>query len=170
MSNEQRRPAPTQHKYPSSLKRKREAEGRQQQQQQQLQQQYQRQQQQFHSGGINESSLVAGHYNQRPDRGVKEREQSTIIGLRKFNNWLKTVLINLHVQSGDNVLDLCCGKGGDLTKYSFRRINHLVGAGMLIFPLCCNKTKYNRTIIILCVQRHSESLAGAGRGKIQCES
>lgn len=37
--------------------------------------------------------------------------------MRLFNNWLKSVLIYLHSRPGFSVLDLCCGKGGDLHKW-----------------------------------------------------
>ena len=80
---------------------------------------------------------VAQHYNARPEIGVASREQSPIIGLKKFNNWVKSVLIGKfayrersHPKSrGANVLDIGCGKGGDLNKWKQARIQLYVGLG-----------------------------------------
>ena len=48
--------------------------------------------------------------------------------VRKLNNWVKAVLINTHVPCDDaGVLDLCCGCGGDLTKFEHRKVSKLVG-------------------------------------------
>ena len=50
------------------------------------------------------------------------REFSDIIVLRKFNNWIKAVLINKYIDKLSfkhlpSVFDLCSGKGGDLRKW-----------------------------------------------------
>lgn len=77
--------------------------------------------------------------------------ESPIIGLKYFNNWVKSVLITrfahpalaLSQSSGPGggrgkVLDLGCGKGGDLTKWAKARIKELVCAGkLLLASLSC---------------------------------
>src|SRR5688572_26105193 len=73
--------------------------------------------------------IVADHYNSKVDVGVERRRASTIIYLRSFNNWIKSVLIGRCVKRGENVLDLGCGKGGDLFKWNKAKINKLVGLG-----------------------------------------
>ncbi|QRV86204.1 mRNA cap guanine-N7 methyltransferase [Ceratobasidium sp. AG-Ba] len=97
------------------------------------------------SNGVGDSRLVAQHYNQRKEVGIHARRESAIIGLRNFNNWIKSVLIAkfgrrpLH-ESGTRgsggkfgrmmsgkVLDLGCGKGGDLRKWSKANIREYVG-------------------------------------------
>ncbi|TFK54847.1 guanine-N(7)-methyltransferase [Heliocybe sulcata] len=81
-------------------------------------------------------SLIAGHYNARPDVGAKQRLQSPIIGLKAFNNWIKAVLIGKFAHpalrdspwsNGGKVLDLGCGKGGDLTKWAKAAVAEYIG-------------------------------------------
>lgn len=81
--------------------------------------------------------------------GVAERQESPIIGLKAFNNWVKSVLIqrfaqpalaaaparNVYSGNGRNtggrgkILDMGCGKGGDLNKWGKTRIREYVGIG-----------------------------------------
>jgi mRNA (guanine-N7-)-methyltransferase len=70
----------------------------------------------------------------RPEVGVESREFSPIIGLKKFNNWIKSVLIGKFAfrannAAGARVLDIGCGKGGDLNKWKQARIRLYVGMG-----------------------------------------
>ncbi|KAJ7905295.1 mRNA capping enzyme-domain-containing protein [Mycena olivaceomarginata] len=83
--------------------------------------------------------VVVDHYNTRPDVGVAQRETSPIIGLKSFNNWVKSVLISRFAHPAltaskvvgrargrgppprGRVLDMGCGKGGDLTKWGKAR-------------------------------------------------
>lgn len=72
-------------------------------------------------------STVADHYNNRREVGREAREFSPIIPLKRFNNWVKSALIALHAQSrqergkGGRILELGCGKGGDLRKWDRQR-------------------------------------------------
>ena len=71
------------------------------------------------------SDVVAQHYNSRAPNDLRTRSQSNIYYLRNFNNWIKSVLIgeftkkltdgNKHKKLA--VLDLGCGKGGDILKW-----------------------------------------------------
>ncbi|OAX41308.1 guanine-N(7)-methyltransferase [Rhizopogon vinicolor AM-OR11-026] len=87
-----------------------------------------------HAGDV---EMVVDHYNLRPEVGVKQRKESQIIGLKNFNNWVKSVLITQfgHPALAANpsrgrgrgkVLDMGCGKGGDLMKWSKARIRELL--------------------------------------------
>lgn len=71
------------------------------------------------------SEHVRNHYNSRPEMGRQNREQSRIIALRDYNNWVKSVIIANWVAENENCLDMCCGKGGDLLKWAY------VNAGFL---------------------------------------
>lgn len=69
--------------------------------------------------------VVRQHYNAVPQRGRDWRKtESRIKGLRSFNNWVKSTIIHkfspdASPESGKKlrVLDLGCGKGGDLGKW-----------------------------------------------------
>lgn len=80
--------------------------------------------------------VVRQHYNAVPQRGRDWRKtDSRIRGLRSYNNWVKSTLIHKfspsenftseasHTRGGDQrgpgllVLDIGCGKGGDLGKW-----------------------------------------------------
>lgn len=75
-----------------------------------------------------DNTAVAAHYNERKGEGRQGRKSSRIYHMRQFNNWLKSVLIQLHTRPGYSVLDLCCGKGGDLNKW--------VAAGITSYVAC----------------------------------
>lgn len=92
-------------------------------------------------GNQYENHHVAAHYNSRKDLGKNAREHSAIFGLRKFNNWVKSVLIHRFAccrpdsegrdQRGrprpGRVLDMGCGKGGDLKKWDKAYIAEYIG-------------------------------------------
>jgi mRNA (guanine-N7-)-methyltransferase len=83
---------------------------------------------------------VARHYDNLPEKGRASRADSRIFHMRcltgasrlnlaicrSFNNWTKSMLINEYldkIRKADgfsgriSVLDIGCGKGGDLTKW-----------------------------------------------------
>ena len=71
--------------------------------------------------------MVAGHYNNLEESGLNVRNQSRILHMRNFNNWIKSHLIQRHINAirtnfpNDQrlaVIDLGCGKGGDLLKWT----------------------------------------------------
>ena len=69
------------------------------------------------------AELVAEHYNAVPERGREWRKtDSQIKGLRSLNNWVKSTLIQKFSRPEVSVeqlcvLDMACGKGGDLGKW-----------------------------------------------------
>lgn len=102
-------------------------------------------------------SVVAGHYNNLEEKGLAARSQSRILHMRNFNNWIKSFLINKHVDdvrngmtSGDHrvsVIDLGCGKGGDLLKWSKANIRHLVCVDIAETSVnqCKERFEFNKT-------------------------
>ncbi|KAG4304302.1 hypothetical protein PORY_002277 [Pneumocystis oryctolagi] len=80
----------------------------------------------------NVPDLVRQYYNEKPEVGRKRREKSSIIGLRNFNNWVKSALIRKFTKTFPEdvailVLDIGCGKGGDLLKWSKMGIAGYIG-------------------------------------------
>ncbi|KAH8776396.1 mRNA capping enzyme-domain-containing protein [Diaporthe sp. PMI_573] len=80
------------------------------------------------------NDVVRSHYNAVPERGREWRKtDSRIKGLRSFNNWIKSCIIQKFAPDEDHtpgafergissgqellVLDIGCGKGGDLGKW-----------------------------------------------------
>lgn len=88
---------------------------------------------QFVAEGPN-ATVVATHYNSLEEKGLAERFKSKIFFMRNFNNWTKSMLINEFLEKlrkADSrrqikVLDMCCGKGGDLLKWQKSNIAHLI--------------------------------------------
>ncbi|XP_076648565.1 RNA guanine-7 methyltransferase [Halictus rubicundus] len=79
--------------------------------------------------------LVAKHYNSIEDKGLSSRNQSRILYMRNFNNWIKSMLISEYFNKQDKVhgsssrvLDICCGKGGDLIKWMKANVRHVICA------------------------------------------
>jgi mRNA (guanine-N7-)-methyltransferase len=70
---------------------------------------------------------IKSHYDQKKESGSENRLKSEIIQLRTFNNFIKSVLITQFTNRNDHILDLCCGKGGDLLKFSKQKIKLLIG-------------------------------------------
>ena len=65
---------------------------------------------------------VSSKYNKTEGR----TEETKIQELRDFNNWIKNSLINLFCPVNSNVLDICGGRGGDIRKYRFKKVNNYV--------------------------------------------
>lgn len=86
---------------------------------------------------------VADHYSARTNQTLEEREASPIIHLKKLNNWIKSVLIQLYAKPGDAVLDLACGKGGDLIKWDKAKIAYYVGVDIAEGSIEDCRTRYN---------------------------
>nr|XP_019563910.2 mRNA cap guanine-N7 methyltransferase [Aedes albopictus] len=83
----------------------------------------------------NNATVVASHYNKLEERGLHERSKSRIFYMRNFNNWIKSILINRYLNrikekaalgTPLRVMDMCCGKGGDLLKWIKGNITHLI--------------------------------------------
>ncbi|OBA21844.1 guanine-N(7)-methyltransferase [Metschnikowia bicuspidata var. bicuspidata NRRL YB-4993] len=80
------------------------------------------------------NSIVRQHYNQRTYQSKLQgsRTKSPIYKMRNFNNAIKYMLIGNWVkrrapQAPLVILDMCCGKGGDLNKCEFASVDHYVG-------------------------------------------
>lgn len=101
----------------------------------------------------NHTKIVASHYNKLEEKGRAERSNSRIFHMRNFNNWIKSILINEFlkkvqdtVRLGDpfRVLDMCCGKGGDLLKWEKSSITHIICTDIAEVSIEHCKDRYNK--------------------------
>ncbi|EDO17552.1 hypothetical protein Kpol_534p32 [Vanderwaltozyma polyspora DSM 70294] len=77
---------------------------------------------------VNVDQIVRQHYNERTYIASKsKRALSPIIKLRNFNNAIKYMLIDKFTHPGNIVLELGCGKGGDLRKYGSAGVSQFIG-------------------------------------------
>ncbi len=97
-------------------------------------------------------SRVASHYNAREDQGRDRRNESNILHMRNFNNWIKSILISKYLRKARKhldrskkpiVFDLCCGKFGDVQKWQRGNIAYLVGADIAYKSLQDAVSRYN---------------------------
>mmetsp|Transcript_16364 Transcript_16364/g.63873 ORF Transcript_16364/g.63873 Transcript_16364/m.63873 type:complete len:374 (-) Transcript_16364:45-1166(-) len=112
---------------------------------------------------------VQAHYNAHKDQGRMGRRNSTIFRMRNTNNWIKSVLIDTFakktMEDGTQsamanprnqppygrglpspvVLDMCCGKLGDLQKWANSGICYLVGADIARKSLEDAVERYNNS-------------------------
>lgn len=96
---------------------------------------------------------VASHYNQVEQKSRHERSKSVIIDLRRFNNAMKSMMHHmafkfaLHTITKRElykVLDLGCGKGGDLPKYlRNEKVSIVVGVDIAQVSIEQCKERYN---------------------------
>ncbi len=67
------------------------------------------------------------------DPGIEGRKASRLLFLRSFNNWIKCSIINkyTYILGRDlSVLDICCGRGGDLEKFFRAKVKMYIGADL----------------------------------------
>ncbi|XP_017775449.1 PREDICTED: mRNA cap guanine-N7 methyltransferase [Nicrophorus vespilloides] len=97
------------------------------------------------------ASVIETHYNKLEEKGLDERNKSRIVYMRNFHNWIKSMQINEYiVKIKDSkrhnvpirVLDMCCGKGGDLLKWRKAGISHLICSDIAAVSLDQCKSRY----------------------------
>lgn len=82
---------------------------------------------------VSNAELARQHYNSLKQVSMNKRHESKIFNLRGFNNYVKSSAITDFLsrlgalgKGGATVLDLGCGKGGDLRKWGLARPAHVV--------------------------------------------
>ncbi|TYZ56891.1 hypothetical protein PybrP1_003616 [[Pythium] brassicae (nom. inval.)] len=76
---------------------------------------------------LSDHDAAADFYNKLKRNAAGDRAESMLFHMRAMNNWVKSILIADHSKRGDRVLDLACGKGGDLMKWAKRGVAKYVG-------------------------------------------
>ena len=56
-----------------------------------------------------------------------QKKTSNAAGMRAFNNWIKSNMILTYCQNKNSILDIGCGRGGDLIKFIHAGIKEYVG-------------------------------------------
>ncbi|KAL5107501.1 mRNA cap guanine-N7 methyltransferase [Taenia crassiceps] len=84
-----------------------------------------------------DSSCVKGFYDaaarDKAKSSLFQRKESRIYHMRNLSNWIKGTLISRYLDlvykrkrgTRVNILDLCCGKGGDQKKWQAGRVDHV---------------------------------------------
>lgn len=70
---------------------------------------------------------IRKHYDSIRNTDLSERQNSPIIHVKNFNNWIKAVLIRTYAFPGCKVFDMACGKGGDLLKWGKANVSKYIG-------------------------------------------
>ncbi|CAL8097201.1 unnamed protein product [Calicophoron daubneyi] len=87
------------------------------------------------------------------------RDQTRILYLRNFNNWIKSIFISEYLDKCrsrfrtnriSNALDLCCGKGGDQYKWALGAVNHVTFIDISSGSVDVCKSRYQQ----LCRRRY----------------
>lgn len=86
---------------------------------------------------------VRRHYNAAARETPEQRRQGAHLHLRKFHNQLKLGLMQQWVTRPRNVLDLACGKGGDVSKWSRLRAASYVGVDVADQALGVARQRYS---------------------------
>ena len=73
------------------------------------------------------TSKISRHYNRVARETTHERKSDKMLPVRNLHNWLKNCIIRSRCAPGHSVLDLCCGKGGDIFKYKHLGVSRYTG-------------------------------------------
>jgi hypothetical protein len=71
------------------------------------------------------NSVYKGKTEIKKNNSVYEGE-TEMNNMRKFHNWIKQDLLERHAKNQNNLLDLACGKGGDIHKWINANINKVL--------------------------------------------
>ena len=86
-------------------------------------------------------SSVQSHYNHLATETKFQRQSDILLPVRCMHNWLKARLIQTYCTPGAHVLDVCCGKGGDLFKYAHLSIASYTGVDVAEKALTVGKSR-----------------------------
>lgn len=93
-------------------------------------------------------TAAQSHYNQQVEVTRTQRQQSSILHLKNFNNWVKRFMLAAFIKDHASVvLDLSCGRGGDIQKYCARgsRARYIVASDIAEQSLYKYVDRYEET-------------------------
>ncbi|OQR94606.1 mRNA cap guanine-N7 methyltransferase [Achlya hypogyna] len=79
------------------------------------------------SGPKTDQQQAAEFYSSLQRASTGDRADSLLYHMRAMNNWIKSVLIREHCPNNCRVLDLACGKGGDMMKWAKQNVTSYMG-------------------------------------------
>jgi mRNA (guanine-N7-)-methyltransferase len=88
---------------------------------------------------------IQTNYSERKNQSILERNSSPIISIKKFNNWVKGVLISKYTKKGFRVLDVCSGKGGDISKWQKCDVRSVVFVDLVHDSIHDSMDRFNKT-------------------------
>ena len=88
--------------------------------------------------------VIAEKFSSMAKRTLSERKASPLEKVFKFNSFVKANLITNYVAERSTVLDLGCGKGGDLSKFSRKNLNSYTGIDFSEDCICEAKRRLKR--------------------------
>ena len=89
--------------------------------------------------------MIRRHYNRAAQETAQERSESDHLALRRFHNALKLTLLRLAMQDApyiDSVLDVACGRGGDVSKWASLNARHYTGIDIAQEALATARQRY----------------------------
>ncbi|ETV98356.1 hypothetical protein, variant 1 [Aphanomyces invadans] len=78
---------------------------------------------------------AAQFYSKLSRKKTSDRADSRLYHMRCMNNWVKSVLIQEYSQKQSRVLDLACGKGGDMNKWARHNFQMYMGVDIALGSL-----------------------------------
>lgn len=76
---------------------------------------------------INQEYITDHYDNIVTNKDLYTKEKLITTNLRRINNFIKACILRKYIKKNDVVLDIGCGKGGDLQKYQKLKIKKYVG-------------------------------------------
>lgn len=82
----------------------------------------------------------------KSENQIVDRKNSIFFNMRRFHNWIKRYLLEKYSNKCINLLDLACGKGGDIHKWVDNNIRHVEGYDIDNKSIEQAKNRYNKVI------------------------
>lgn len=102
---------------------------------------------------VTQETEAINEYDLKPEIDRVIRQQQRTFQLKILNNWVKSVLIQKYchlyskqqgLKGGLAVMDIGCGKGGDLQKWAANAIKRYVGLDISTVSLIQAQTRFNK--------------------------